>query len=267
MSHLVIESFNPYSEQYPNRRVISRKELELLKLLRAEGLDIQVSGDPSHELNYLGRKGVHEWLSDPVIVQLVGIPLSIVCGMVSNALYNMFARKKPNHTDVVLELDDNGNRARYACDGTPIEASQFNALLSAMQERRKVHSSVLQLSSPYPTRPVPLFLEHTSQVVGWGRVVANDDIRGLYVEDAVITDAEVSRRIKDGSLKGFSIGVLVREARCEICGESYFKCSHIAGQCYGGTVCLVSLTKLDLCEVSIVANPVQPAATIHWKSD
>jgi hypothetical protein len=68
MSHLVIEQFNPYSEQFPDRRVISRKQLEVLKLLRAEGVDIRVSGDPSYELNYVSQKGVHEWLSDSAIL-------------------------------------------------------------------------------------------------------------------------------------------------------------------------------------------------------
>jgi hypothetical protein len=266
-SHLVIEQFNPHSEQYPNRRVISRKELELFKLLRAEGVDIRVSGDPLHELNYLSRKGVHEWLSDPVIVLLVGIPVSIACGVLSTVLYNMFAGKKPAHTDVVLELDNRGNRAHYTCDGTPLDTPQFDALLNAMRERRIVHTNITQLKPPYPTRPMPLFLEHTSQVVGWGTVVADDNIRGHRVEDAVITDAEVWRQIKEGSLKGFSIGVLVREARCEICGESYFDCGHIAGQFYNGISCVVRLMKFDICEISIVANPVNPLANLHWKGD
>ena len=266
-SHLVIGQFNPYSEQYPNRRVISRKELELFKLLRAEGVDVRVDGDPSAELNYLSRKGVHEWLSDPIIVLLVGIPVNIACGVLSTVLYNMFAGKKPDHTDVVLELDDNGNRAHYSCDGTPLDAQQFNALLNAMRERRMVHPNITELRSPYPTRPIPLFLEHTSQVVGWGTVVADDDIRGLRVKDAVITDTEVRRRIKEGSLKGFSIGILVREARCEICGGSYFNCGHIAGRFYNGISCLVRLIKFDICEISVVANPVNPLANLRWKGD
>jgi hypothetical protein len=264
-SRLVIEQFNPYSDQYPNRRVISRKELELFKLLRAEGLDIEVSGDPSHELNYLSRKGVQEWLSDPVIVQLVGIPVSIICGVISTLLYNKFAGGKLDHTDVVLELDNHGNRGHYRCDGTPLDTPEFNALLKAMQERRAVYPNITLLRSPYPTRPIPLFLEHTSQVVGWGTVVADDDIRGMRVEDALITDAEVWRRIKEGQLKGFSIALLVKEARCEVCGESYFECGHIAGQFYNGISCVVRLMKFDMCEISVVANPVNPNCTLYWK--
>ena len=265
LSHLVIEQFNPYSEQYPYRRVISRRELDFLKLLRAEGLDVRVSGNPSDELNYYSAKGIREWLSDPVILTLVGIPLSIVCGVISNLLSNKLAGKKLSRTDMVLELDKDGTRAHYTCEGTPLENGQLHALLGAMQERHKVHPSVTQLRSPYPDRQVPLFLEHTGQVVGWGRVIDGD--RGLRVEDAVITDSEVWRRVAEGSLKGFSIGALVREARCEICGESYFECSHIAGQNYDGTPCHVRLTKLDLAEISIVESPVNPLARIHWKGN
>jgi len=267
MSHLVIEQFNPYSEQFPDRRVITRKQLDILKFLRAEGVDVRVSGDPSHELNYLSQKGVHEWLSDPVILQLVNITVSIACGIISTALYNMYAGKKPDHTDVVLELDNEGKRAHYACDGVPLKTPEFNALLKAMQERRKVHPDVRLLESPYPTRPMPLCLEHTGRVVGWGRVVADDDTRSHRIEDALITDIDTWRRIKEGSLRGFSIGLLVREAQCEICGESYFECGHIASQQYAGISCAVRLTKFDLCEISIVTSPINPLANLHWRDE
>jgi len=38
---ILIESFNSYSAQYPNRSVVSRKELDVIKVLRTEGFDVQ----------------------------------------------------------------------------------------------------------------------------------------------------------------------------------------------------------------------------------
>ena len=137
---ILIESFNPYAAQYPDRRVISRRELDILKLLRADGLDVRVNGEPSHELNFLSTKGVREWLADPLVLTFVQVPISVVCGVISNTIYSLFQRKKPA-TEVVLELDDNGTRAHYRADGTPLEPQQFEALLGAMQQRRKSHSS------------------------------------------------------------------------------------------------------------------------------
>jgi hypothetical protein len=195
----------------------------------------------------------------------VNIPVSIACEILSTALYNIFAGKKPDHTDIALELDNGGKRAHYTCDGVPLKSPEFIALLNAMQDRRKVHPNFRLLKSPYPTKPVPLCLEHTGQVVGWGRIVADD--HSMRIEDSVITDTDTWRRIKERSLKGISIGLLVREAQCEICGESYFECGHIAKQQNGGVSCAVRLTKSDLCEISIVTSPINLLANLHWEGE
>lgn len=111
-----------------------------MKLLRAEGLDVQVTGEPSHELNFLSTKGIHEWLSDPLILTLVGVPVSIVCGVLSNVLTDLLAKRKPK-IEVVSEINDGGSRFSYRSDGTPIEGQHFDTMLRAIQERRRSHSS------------------------------------------------------------------------------------------------------------------------------
>jgi hypothetical protein len=251
LPHVVIDTFNPYSARYPNRRVLSLHGLFLYKLLRQQGIDVRISGNPQHEVNYLITRGLEDWLSNPVNLLLVGVPLQIACGWLANALPKLGKRHR-QPTDVLLELDEDGKGAHYTCQGTPLTDAQFTSLLTAMNDRRHNHAHAGRIPIPYPDRRTPLFLEHTGRVVGWAKVVL-DDV-GLKVDDAVVTDAETMRRIKDGSLKGFSIGGLVRQAKCSNCGGSFIECEHIPN--------LVTLTEVDLGEISIVAHPAYSLADV-----
>jgi phage head maturation protease len=89
------------------------------------------------------------------------------------------------------------------------------------------------------------------------------DEHGLAVRDASVTDDETWARIADGSLRGMSIGALVRKATCGICGGSFFDCPHLGNQSYDGKPCTVTLEELDLGEVSLVENPANPMARVE----
>ena len=89
---------------------------------------------------------------------------------------------------------------------------------------------------------VPLLLQHKAGEV-IGRIEhLSEDKRGLRVI-ANVGDARVARLIEGGQLRGLSFGYRVREAR------------------QGGTA--RELIDLDLVEVSLVGNPMQPKATMH----
>jgi len=254
LSHVIIDTFNPYSARYPDRRVLSFHGLLVYKLLRAQGIDVRVSGNPLHEVNYVITRGLKDWLSNPVNLLLVGIPLQIACGWLANALPKPGKRRR-EPTDILLELDEDGKRARYTYEGTPLSDDQFNGLVSAMNERRQNHAHAGRMPTPYPERRMPLFLEHTGQIVGSATVVL-DEV-GLRIDDGVVTDDHTMQRIRDGSLKGFSIGGLVRKATCGTCGGSFLECEHMPT--------LVTLTEVDLGEISIVANPAYPFTDIKLK--
>lgn len=53
----------------------------------------------------------------------------------------------------------------------------------------------------------------------------------------------------------FSAGLIVREAKCSICGTEYGECNHVKGRPYMGRLCARIVTKSDLQEVSIVSDP------------
>ena len=89
---------------------------------------------------------------------------------------------------------------------------------------------------------VPLLWQHKPGAV-IGRIEhLSEDERGLRVI-AAVGDARVSRLIGSGKMDGLSFGYRVREAKS---GGAHRE-----------------LVELDLVEVSLVANPMQPKARVH----
>lgn len=91
---------------------------------------------------------------------------------------------------------------------------------------------------------VPLLWQHRGAPVGRVRVLG-EDARGLRVVGAV-DDPALARLVASGAVAGLSFGYRVRRG------------SH-------GTY--RELTALDLIEVSLVAQPMQPLARVHAVDD
>jgi hypothetical protein len=91
-------------------------------------------------------------------------------------------------------------------------------------------------------REVLLLWQHSAGAV-IGRIeYLSEDKRGLRVI-ASVGDARASRLLGNGKVNGLSFGYRVREAK--------------------STGSLRELIELDLVEVSLVANPMQPGARVH----
>ena len=89
---------------------------------------------------------------------------------------------------------------------------------------------------------VPLLWQHKAGAV-IGRVEhLSEDARGLRVI-AAVSDARVSRLLGNGKVDGLSFGYRLREAKSAGAHRE--------------------LVELDLVEVSLVANPMQPKARVH----
>jgi hypothetical protein len=58
----------------------------------------------------------------------------------------------------------------------------------------------------------------------------------------------------------FSPGIIIREARCSICGQEYGECDHVAGRPYMGELCSREIVRADLEEASLVDNPANKHA-------
>jgi hypothetical protein len=257
-----IESRNPYQSRYPARRVISREALDLTKLLRIKGYSVVVEPDDGSKLNYSTEKGLREFLTDPIHMVIVGIPIAVIVNIVSSWLYQRFKRV-PNSEEVsiVLELDQEGSRIRYDHKGQPLSEKKFKAILRLIERKAERYEEAQKIPPPDLTRPVPIFLEHTHQLVGWGR--SSVDKKGLRLNDIQVTHKKTLKRMNDGTLGGLSIAGLIHKSTCSVCNLPYVECNHIAGEVYDGKKCLNRIDGVYLAETSLVEKPIQPKARIE----
>jgi len=88
---------------------------------------------------------------------------------------------------------------------------------------------------------VPLLWRHSGAVIGRVEHLSEDE-RGLRVI-AAVGDTRAARLLASGRVDGLSFGYRVREAK--------------------SAANVRELIELDLIEVSLVANPMQPKARVH----
>jgi hypothetical protein len=62
---------------------------------------------------------------------------------------------------------------------------------------------------------------------------------------------------------GMSIGGVVEEAECSICGSNPYDCPHVTGRMYDGRACVRILKRIDLDHIALVSRPAQPDARIE----
>ncbi|MCZ6678562.1 MAG: hypothetical protein O7E52_15100 [Candidatus Poribacteria bacterium] len=232
----------------------------MIKTLRAEGFSVVVDPDDGTKLNYLMRKGLIEFLSDPIFVFVANIPI----GVITSVIGNIFTQLKlplgtqEDKTDIVIELDERGEKVRYSHTGKQISDERFNAILDSLDKRSQGYRESLKTTPPDPDRSIPIFLEHTTKIVGWGRGWI--DSTGAFRVKLPITDDETRKRKQSGELKGFSPGGIVYRSTCSVCKGDYVDCNHIEGREYDGVECTVRLNDFAIAEISIVKDPVQPLA-------
>lgn len=257
LPRVVFTDYNPYEGRYPGRAVISREALLLAKRFRLAGYEVALSSRTDH-VAFSIRKGFTDLIGDPILLKIAGTTSTIALSVVSAWIYDLLKRvgkepPVPDDLDVVIEIEEDGRRVRYDHVGREISDERFEMILDAMQRRRDEYASSLRAVAPDPALPIPLYVEHSTKIVGWGNLKLSDG--SLAVHPVHITDAQTRDRIKRGELRGFSIAGIVSEAVCKECQKDSRECDHGVD---ADVPCLTELKKVDLCEISIVRAPVNP---------
>jgi hypothetical protein len=124
-------------------------------------------------------------------------------------------------------------------------------------------SSVPTWTQPYH-RPLIMFHnEKDGKIIGRIRSVIYTDVNtksntGALVFTANVPDKDGKEQIQDGRLKTVSIGAIVHDARCSICGQNIAEhgpCDHELGQTYAGQICYWMIYKMEAKELSYVIVP------------
>jgi len=250
-----IDSFNPYESRFPNRKLVTRETLILIKYLRSEGYKIQVLPDNDQKIEILYKKGLNEFFSDPINIALLGVPLQVLATIFANKIQSLVdklgKKEEINKYNVNIQIDNSVNNYNYL--GEELPKNQKKIISDSRKNLKKGFDKAWEIKPPKKDFPTPIFLEHKPKIIGWCSLF--QDEKGLKAE-GFLTDKIVKKRIKQNRLNGMSVTGIAKKTECSICKKSYVKCNHVAGDSYDGQKCHNTVIKTDFVEASIVKEPI-----------
>ena len=254
---------SPYSNLYPNKLLITRNELNFIKILRQKNLEVVIRSDGDEKVYYIVEKGIKEFIENPLTIFLVGIPISLIVNIASNHLYDQYFSSSGKKAELIIQKQKNGIVVSYSQEGKELSQEQIKTIFNKSKELFFVEDyKNIKPSSPHPNVcPHPIYIEHTNKIVGWGNVYLSK--KGLMLKNGVITDDETQELIDKGILKGLSITGVVKSSECSICKNDYFECPHISGENYNGTKCINTIKEMELISINLVKKPVNPDALLN----
>lgn len=258
---ITIDSFNPYSTRFPDRRLVTKGTLELIKELRLNGYEVHVRPENNQPIQYLYHKGALEFFSNPVYAFLTGIPVSVIVNIISN--YVQRAIDKWNQPD---EIKNNiiiiSNESRQVIDANQkvISLSEINDKKTKSKKYKEEFDKCFSLVSPYKNLPTPIFLNHKPKVVGWCRLKAT--FTTLEFDDAIVIDKPTQKKINEGKIKGASLTGIAEKSICSICNTNYVECNHVTGDIYNNVKCSNQIHEATIVEVSFVKEPINKKCVI-----
>lgn len=261
-----IDSFNPYENIFPNRKLIDKDKLKLIKVLRQNGFEVIVKPDNDTPLQYLFKKGLREILADPLFAYAINTTSAVVATIFTNYIQKLLEGKSNQNVINIYNnvmITDNSKSKTINLNGKIISAGELKDLGQKRKALKESYAKSMSLSSPYLTLPTPVYLEHTPKLVGWAKLNLNDET--LEIEDCKIVDKNVHRKIEQGKIKGASITGIAEKSNCSICNQDYVHCNHISGDTYDGIMCTNSVIKATPIELSLVKSPINPQCIVQLK--
>ena len=249
---------------FPDLRVVSNHTLHIMKYLRAAGHNVFVEPDDNRPLAYTSEKG-GSFLADPTIAYLISIPTGVVTSLIATwfSARQRRGREHPSVKVIFVQHDDNELIA-HDMYGMSLTGGTLAEILSAGRRSAEIFYFSRRTPAPDPTRPLPIHLEHSGRIVAWAaNLEIFDDNRGPRPVGVKFVDPVVEEAVRRGDLPGYSVGGVVPDAICSICGQQYVSCNHIATEWYGAKRCRTYVLKFLLAEISIVADPINPDARIY----
>ncbi|MFT3908347.1 MAG: hypothetical protein QM737_02890 [Ferruginibacter sp.] len=260
-----IESFNAYESRYPNRKIVTREVLNLIKTLREAGHTVIVKPEDDRPIEYLFKKGEISFLTDPANQVIISFVTSMAGTLITNWIQKLIDKnsnkEKANNSIIVID------------NSTKIIKNSFNKTLSrseladAKTKRKKVskeYEESINAEPPYANLPWPILLNHKPPIIGWCRLAESN--KGLEIEDGYIKK-KYHAKIEKGNYKGVSITGIAAESKCSICKKDYVDCNHISGKKYDGVMCTHELVRNDIIEVSVVKEPINKGTFIRFLKD
>ena len=249
---IFIESFNPYEAIFPNRKLITLDTLILIKQLRQEGYDVQVLPDDDRPVEYIFQKGLKEFLSNPITLIILNIPITIILNLISNYVQKRLdILKKVNEDRNLFIIIDKSTNITYNYEGEILSNSILKNRERKIFETKLKFKNAFEKQAPSNFPPVPIFYEHKPEIVGWCRLSVEQD--GLKLYDGNVIDKRIKDKLIKGKIKGLSVTGIAKKTECSLCKGDFISCIHLTNE---ETKVTNTIQKADFIEVSLVKTPI-----------
>lgn len=265
---IILKPSSLYSSLFKGVRLITRQELNFIKLLRQNDIAIEIELDEGEEIFYVVEKGLKEVVRHPLFIFLLGISVDYFVNLSSSRIYDkFFSKQQPNSkVQIIIQKKENETDLFYSQEGKEIPLEQVKSILDYSKNLFYIKNyGNKKPKSPLPEKcPYPIYLEHANKIIGWGNIEMSK--KGLLLKNGFIEDDKTRQRINSGELKGLSITGIVKKSRCSICGKNYIDCPHISGEVYDKKSCINNITEIELLNINIVKEPVNQEALLNIKN-
>jgi len=252
---IIIDSFNPYENRFPNRKLITRDTLILVKHLRLDGYEVIIKPENNQPIEYLFKKGFEDFFSSPIMLTFYGISINIISNLISNKIQKIIdGNSNVNPSNITYNTDNSTNI--YNFFGEEISKENLNQIEKNRKNLQDEYKKCFEIKPPNLELPVPIFLQHKPNIIGWCKLWMDNN---CIMADGMIIDKTVKRRISQKRLKGASITGIATKSICSICKSNFVDCNHIPNVNYNGKICYNSILESEFVEMSIVKEPINTA--------
>ncbi len=267
-SCIEIDSFNPYETRFPNRKLVTIDTLKLIKLLRQQGFNVIVLPQNDMQVQYLFKKGIVQIFADQINILVRNLPTTVIMGLIINYIQKQLdkPRKKRQDSKTINEnifITENSTNITNDLNGRKYLKGELTDIAKKKKQEIDDFGKCFNQKSPYPDMPTPILLEHKPRIVGWGRIA--DDEHGLKIEEGLILDKNILRKIGTGKIKGASITGIAEKSVCSICNSNYVECNHITGDIYEDKECTNTIWEATIIELSLVKEPINSKCLVNLK--
>src|SRR5688572_6315395 len=225
-----MENMTPFV-RVEGKLIVSREALLLAKHLRSRGIETEIVGEDEAGIVYFSRKGLDAEILEPIVIWVSAASAGVVSGLIVEWMKAWLGRRNEagnaiadERCRIILRSESADGQSFFRYDGRTLTETEYLATIDAFWKESRARRESAERESPSRERPTPIYLEHTPQIVGWGRITRSEN--ALLVEDASIEDKEALDRVRIGELKGLSVTVLVLRATCSTCQGNFVRCEH-----------------------------------------
>ena len=240
--------------------------IDMRKFFQNLGFDVLLEESGDAEAYYVRRKGLVDDCMSFLVATVQGVGSNVIAELFLSLTNLRKSSSRPGFGSgvYIAHRQRHSETVYYRSEGTQCDAREVQLARDQVAAASSQAKRSRNLVPPSDLFPTPLFDSHKMRLVGWGKRPRRSGGKTI-IDEAIVTDSEVEKRIAESTPVGFSCTLSVEKSCCSICSSPYNSCNHIQGKKYKDKTCSVQISKGTVLEVSIVSSPINRDCKISVK--